>query len=452
MHLGLHIPGRWTSEQLEQTGFSRSKYIGAYRRVINAHAKAFPSTRVFLNVGDYAPINDFAAIRGMNFRQDGLTPRGPSADVGRRFYRPYSARGVICNYEFHSGLHSMQKKDWDLQTTVDKGLSDPISYMNTNVLGPSQWENAPQDVKTMFLEAARKIGFRFVLTEAHVQQQIRIRKDRPSRLIVTHHWKNTGIARCYESYALKFTLHDQQDKVVAGDLFFPDRPTTQWDPGSDINLQSVITIPAGMAAGDYRLKVAMILPEKRQRPIQLGIAGADLNGRYLLCDVPAVPLRNEHADLIVEGFEKSKHGWSAARGITLTIDSKERHAGASSLRVEGTQTKGWNYAAGRQEIPVFPGSKYRLTCWVKVDQIEPESLPPYAKVGVHDAEGEWVANIVTNRYDMHKIGQWQLLQATAETPLNAARGQFALERGSSEATTRVRIWLDEISLEMVEGP
>ena len=82
MHLGLHIPGRWTSEQLEETGFTRSKYIAAYRRVIDAHARAFPNTRVFLNVGDYAQINDYAAIRGVHFRQDGLTPSGPSADVG----------------------------------------------------------------------------------------------------------------------------------------------------------------------------------------------------------------------------------------------------------------------------------------------------------------------------------------------------------------------------------
>ena len=43
MHLGLHIQGRWTPQQLEETGFTRDKYVAAYRRVIDAHAAAFPA-------------------------------------------------------------------------------------------------------------------------------------------------------------------------------------------------------------------------------------------------------------------------------------------------------------------------------------------------------------------------------------------------------------------------
>ena len=73
MHLA-----RWTPELLEQTGFSRARYIAAYRRLIDAFARAFPRTRVFLNVGDYEAINDYAAIKGLHFRQDGLTPRAPA--------------------------------------------------------------------------------------------------------------------------------------------------------------------------------------------------------------------------------------------------------------------------------------------------------------------------------------------------------------------------------------
>jgi hypothetical protein len=61
MHLGLHMQGRWTPMQLEQTEFTREKYIAAYRRVIDAHAQAFPNTRVFLNVGSYPEINDYVA-------------------------------------------------------------------------------------------------------------------------------------------------------------------------------------------------------------------------------------------------------------------------------------------------------------------------------------------------------------------------------------------------------
>ncbi len=87
MHLGLHIPGRWTTEQLEQTGYTLEKYIAAYRRVIDAHARAFPRTRVFLNVGKYAQINDYAALRGLQLGHLCSIPTGDVAHqrrVGRR--------------------------------------------------------------------------------------------------------------------------------------------------------------------------------------------------------------------------------------------------------------------------------------------------------------------------------------------------------------------------------
>jgi len=75
---------RWTPEQLAATGYTDTKYIAAYRRMIDAHAQAFPHSQVFLNVGGpkFLTIMDYAALCGCNFRQDGLTPTGASYDVG----------------------------------------------------------------------------------------------------------------------------------------------------------------------------------------------------------------------------------------------------------------------------------------------------------------------------------------------------------------------------------
>jgi hypothetical protein len=128
MHLA-----RWTPELLQQSEFTTTRYIAAYRRLIDAFARAFPRTRVFLNVGEYEAINDYAAIKGLHFRQDGLTPSGPSADVGRRFYRSYASHGVICNYELHSGYTEMKQKGWGVPETFAKGLEDPISYLHINL-------------------------------------------------------------------------------------------------------------------------------------------------------------------------------------------------------------------------------------------------------------------------------------------------------------------------------
>ncbi len=155
---------------------------------------------------------------------------------------------------------------------------------------------------------------------------------------------------------------------------------------------------------------------------------------------------------MIESFEESPLRWSGSKGITVTLDEAEHHEGAVSLCMDGAQQRGWNYTASPRNVKVMPGSKYRLTCWMKVDQLEPPSLLPYLKLGIHDREGNWVANVGTTKYNVRQIGTWQKLTATAETPLNAAAGQFAVERGGYEQPSRVRIWLDDVQLEMLEGP
>jgi len=346
----------------------------------------------------------------------------------------------------------MQQKHWDLRATVERGLSDPISYMNTNVLSPAQWEDAPQDVKDVFLDAARRIGFRFALSSVRVQQQLHLRPHQPSRLILSQTWENRAIAPCYESYALQFTLLDAQDNVAASELTFPHVPTTQWNPGQACELRTLLRVPAGLSPGEYRLAVAMLLPEKSGPPIQLAMAGADSQGRYPICDIPAVEAPVTDGVVLREVFDGNRTTWKAAPGITVEIDHNVAHSADACLRVEGAQERGWNYASGPRDIPVRPGSKYRLSCWVKVEELAPETLTPYLKLGIHDSNDEWLANISTSRYDMRHAGRWQQLTATAETPLAATSGQFALERGTNTTPSRLKVWLDDISLELLEGP
>ena len=73
----------------------------------------------------------------------------------------------------------------------------------------------------MFVEAARKIGYRFVLTKLSVSGEFHLDGKTPARLLTEHTWKNVGVAPCYESYALEFTLHDAQGPIVARATPFP---------------------------------------------------------------------------------------------------------------------------------------------------------------------------------------------------------------------------------------
>jgi hypothetical protein len=122
-----------------------------------------------------------------------------------------------------------------------------------------------------------------------------------------------------------------------------------------------------------------------------------------------------------------------ASGIESTVDPQTFHSGTSSLRLTGDQRGAWNYAARSLAMPVLPGSKYRLSCWLRMDRLEPAQVVPYLKIGLTGADGRWLTNFQTNLYDMAATGTWQRLEGIVETPLETAGGHLALERGSKEA-------------------
>jgi hypothetical protein len=450
MHLGLHIPGRWTPKQLEETGYTEEKYIEAYRYIIDAFAEAFPHTQVFLNVGDYDTINDYAALRGIHFRQDGLTPGGPSSNVGKRFFQPYSKRGIKGNYEFHSSYNEMKKKNWDLKTTIDKGLEDPISYLNTNIFGTRQLENAPEEVKTLLTYAGQKLGFRFIITKLKVQKEFHLDGESPGRLVIEHTWKNIGVAPCYESYALIFSLVNNNGEKMAEQLFFPKKPTTQWFPDEDMTERTLIRIPADVPSGEYTLKVSMLAPEKPERKILLGIVGKDNQNRYDLCQVNAVKTERRQAVVYEEGFE-SGNLWSISSGMTVSTDKTSAHSGDYSMLITGTQQGSWNYASYDLGLSILSGSKYRLSCWMQVESIKPE-IEPYLKIGLTNTKGEWLENQNTNYYDLSKLGTWQYMEIVFETSAEIFGGHLAIEKGSLESQITATIRLDDIKLELLESP
>ncbi|HEX2999646.1 MAG TPA: carbohydrate binding domain-containing protein, partial [Armatimonadota bacterium] len=401
MHLGQHIPGRWSSAQLAQVGFTDERHIAAYRRIIDAHARAFPHTRVFLNVGDYDTIVDYAALRGINFRQDGLNPSGPSSNVGKRFYQPYARRGVICNYEFFDSYQNMLKKNWDLHTTIEKGLEDPISYLNTNLFGLGELAKAPEVARQEIISAGRRLGFRFELQKLSTLPCIHVDGKLPARLFFEHTWKNTSVAPCYESYSLRFSLLDARGKTVCEMLHFPRVPTTQWWPGESVSMRTLMQIPPEVPVGRYRLAVSMLLPEAPDRPLTLPLEGRDTQGRYPLVELTAEPRTSQQALVYQEGFEGAKNDWQASPGIQVQNDAGSVHAGGKGLHVTGTQKGDWSYAMIDLPGNILPASRYRLTAWLRVQRLE-NGKPPFLKIGLTDADKKWITNINTSAYDMSK--------------------------------------------------
>ncbi|HID23112.1 MAG TPA: hypothetical protein EYP14_12020 [Planctomycetaceae bacterium] len=269
--------------------------------------------------------------------------------------------------------------------------------------------------------------------------------------MIEHQWTNQGVAPCYDSYALEFTLHDADGQVAVRQLDFPDTATTLWWPGRTVRERTVLRVPAALQPGRHLLRVAMVKPEPPRQRIRLALPEPDSELRYPLCSIPAVKFDRDELTIRAD-FEAEQHGWHAAGGITIRRDTSVAHTGKASLRIEGTQQGSWNYAALYLDQPVYPGSKYRLTCWLKVDRLEPAHLAPYLKLGVSDQAGKWLANFATTKYDLEQLGRWQRLAVVLETPPNAAGGHIALEKGNKEAKISISCWLDDVELELLEGP
>jgi hypothetical protein len=449
MHLA-----RWTSEQLEATGYTHARYVQAYRRVIDAFAEAFPRTRVFLNIGgpDNHTINDYAARRGMHFRQDGLNPKGASYNCEQWLFPPYARRGVICNLEFHSGYREMVQRGWDVAATLDKATSAPVSYLNTNLFGGSGYRQAPEEVRQLLTAAGRRFGYRFVLTRVGHPTTLRLSTARPTRVLLQSTWRNDGIAPCSGSYALDWSLLDAAGSAVASERLFPRTPTTEWQPGEEQTADVCLRLPSGLAPGEYRLAVAMTDPESG-RPIRLGIAGRDDAGRYRLCALRTEAVEAAPATAYQDGFEADPvAAWRGVAGVTAEVAADAAHQGAKALRVTGTGKDTWNYAMARLPAGLPPGSRVRFSGWLRVDQIKGTSRGPYLKLGLNAADNAWITNLNTDAYDLAALGTWQHLQGTGEIPANAGSADLAIERGDLEPEITVDLRLDDLQIDILEAP
>ena len=138
--------------------------------------------------------------------------------------------------------------------------------------------------------------------------------------------------------------------------------------------------------------------------------------------------------------------------MVVALDPAAAHSGASSLLVSGEQRGAWNYVGHTLQQPVLPASKYRLSGWMLVEQLEPTSRPPYLKIGVHDAEGKFLTNYNTNTYDVSQLGTWQQLVTYCETSGEAALGYVAIEKGVLELAIEATIRIDDVELTLLASP
>lgn len=452
MHFGEHLPGRWTHDEMVATGFTEFKLVQAYRRVIDTFAEAFPHTRVFLNVGGLNSINDYAAMRGLHFRQDGLGQHGASYNVESRLYPLYGFRGVQCNLELIVGYEDMKARGWDALQVIKKGLEAPLSYQNIN-FGRVIEKDTPQDVREAVEYCARHIGYRFALVEVRLPAEVHAWADLNGRLPLQQVWENRGVAPCYENLALEWGLFAPDGRVVATHAEFPEPPTTLWMPGKPVNRAALLAFSAGVQPGKYLLGVRLFLPERPEQRYYLPMEeGAPLpEGWYRVGEVDLLPGVAGPSQVSRWDFEGELLAVSTPKGMSATVAEEPVHGGTHALALRGSCENTWSYGIVAH-LPLVPGARYRLSGWMLVRRLEGLRETPSLKVGINDAEDKWITNATTGAYRTDAMGQWQELSVEFDVPVSGAFGYICVERNSFSGKADIEMYVDDIELRMTAAP
>lgn len=157
------------------------------------------------------------------------------------------------------------------------------------------------------------------------------------------------------------------------------------------------------------------------------------------------------ADPAVWDFAAGHEAWQP-RAKTVAVDRNET-VGAdgrnqASLRIHGRIEAGWNYASS-EPVPMAAGRIYRLSAWVRVDRLGPDTPRPFLKCEFQGASrrGE-LGRASTDTYDA-ALGKWQRLHGEFRTPEGTQQGWLALEKGT-KGSAEIDACLADVRMEPIE--
>lgn len=253
MHLGLHIPGMWTKEELIEHDFSEQKYFASYKMLIQEYIAAFPKTRLFLNISRYPQMAAYAADKKVGLRFDGLSiKQNPTQNLVSEAFQQFSVNaninllGVPCMYEFAN-------KESELEVIVkclNMAFADPISYLHINLGKSNQLKFGVVQTLERY---SKKIGYRFHLRRISVPSKISLGET----IVLQQEWINKGIANAYHNYSFRYSITRGDQNCYTINLN-PGTPTSFWKPNELSSFANNFIIPAFLSNGNYTLCLEMI--------------------------------------------------------------------------------------------------------------------------------------------------------------------------------------------------
>lgn len=155
-------------------------------------------------------------------------------------------------------------------------------------------------------------------------------------------------------------------------------------------------------------------------------------------------------------FEEGITGWVTRQGFTVAPSTDVVHGGLTAAKITGTGKAQGEYLVTRYEcgppleiMSLQPGHNYRLSAWLRVDEITPGTPAPSLRCASRD-RGVTKAAFTTTAYDLSKLGNWQRLTADFTAPDYITSAYVAVNMNTREPVT-ITMYADDINLVPAEG-
>ncbi len=286
-HVDIGVVGCWGEWNTAGVGDVASMPSESTQRdIVDWYVEAFPDTTLVIPVVETGSTQEYAHQKGIGWRVDCWGDYGiwggwshmedlyPQSIVHANAEDVWQTAPV--QLEVCSVMRTWYERGFDINAALDWALETHASVINLKSSPvPEPWRDEVQ-------EFAKRIGYRYVLTEMQHESTRQVGQD----LHVISQWENKGIAPQYSDRPLAYRLRNDQDTVVSS-IVRSDKDLKTWLPGSH-SASDVLTIP-DLPSGNYKIDVAILVhpgeTDPDQAEVELAIEGLREDGWYQISEV-----------------------------------------------------------------------------------------------------------------------------------------------------------------------
>ncbi|MGD2174286.1 MAG: DUF4832 domain-containing protein [Candidatus Brocadiaceae bacterium] len=265
---------------------------------VRMYRDAFPHTQLFIGYdciklagGRNMDVVDLLERYGVGLRDDGLGgwPYPETPD-----YSDWPMQGLWRTLPvlFEGGGRGGGVYGWKLQEKEPAAVLEWAlrrahpTYINIGGAETTS-QKACDELGELLRRYGPRLGYRFALLSAAAPAEV----GPADTLELEMKWANRGVAPCYSDRQIELTLYDEAGLFAVGLAVSPDPPTTRWRPGTEVRVKARFSVPPTLPAGEYLLKVGMLMadPAAPTRHVQIATAGGDEEERYTIGRIRIVP-------------------------------------------------------------------------------------------------------------------------------------------------------------------